>query len=111
MKDIFKKNRIEDPIDQEINIMKQEILDEEDPKKVNEKLDLLEKLVARRKEELGLDKEKHSVRIGNIFGPINPNTLIQGFFSIVSIAMILEYEKTDIISSKSMSIAQRMLGK
>ena len=109
MKNIFKKN-VNDPIDISINIIKEDILNENDLEKRNEKLDLLEKLIARRNEELKLNKEK-SFHLSNVVGPINPNTIIQGFFGIVSIAMILEYEKTDIISSSSFNIAQKMLGK
>lgn len=112
MKNIFERFMSVDPVDEKISELKLEIAQMDEKNETSEaKLELLGSLLDVRKADLDIKKQKSELHMGSIFSQINPNTVIQGVFGIVSIAMILEYEKTDVISSKSMNIAQKMLGK
>lgn len=46
-----------------------------------------------------------------MFNKIDLTTLVSNAVGFVSLAMILEYEKTDIIATKGLSIATKLLGK
>jgi hypothetical protein len=110
MKQFFERKV--DPIDEKIKNLKLEISELEDNGEDQaKKLELLNELIKTREAEMELKKHKSDLHIGNLFSQVNPNTIIQGLFGIVSVAMILEYEKTDVISSKSLNIAQKMLGR
>ena len=103
MKNIFKKSV--DPLDTKIEELKAKIAENGDPNDPDYIRDckVIDDLLEIKKSEKDSDKESKS--------KIDPNTVIQAVVGISSILLILNYEKTDIVTSKSMSIAQRMLGK
>lgn len=105
MKNIFKKSV--DPLDAKIEELKAEIAKYDDPTDAGYKMkcELINDLLGVKKSEKdsGLDKPAKS--------RIDPNTIVQAAVGLSSILLILNYEKTDIVTSKSMSIAQKMLGK
>lgn len=105
MKNIFKKSV--DPLDAKIEELKAKIAKCDDPEDADYKAQcaLMNYLLIAKKSEKDSDIEKSAK------SRIDPNTVIQAAVGLASILLILNYEKTDIVTSKSMSIAQRMLGK
>lgn len=105
MKNIFKKSV--DPLDAKIEELKAEIATYDDPTDADYKMkcELINDLLDVKK------AEKDSVIDKLAKSRIDPNAIIQAAVGLTSILLVLNYEKTDIVTSKSMSIAQKMLGK
>ena len=105
MKNIFKKSV--DPLDAKIEELKAKIAKYDDPEDADYKAKcaLMNYLLIVKKSEKDAYLDKSSKL------KIDPNTVVQAVVGLSSILLILNYEKTDIVTSKSMSIAQKMLGK
>ena len=103
MKNIFKKSV--DPLDAKIEELKVKIAESCDPTDADYLRDckLIDDLLKIKKSEKDVETQSKS--------KIDPNTVVQAVVGLSSILLILNYEKTDIVTSKSMSIAQKMLGK
>ena len=54
---------------------------------------------------------RQEVKVGGVLSRISPDAVFAGAVSIVSILAILNYEKSEIVTSKAMSIFTKMIGK
>lgn len=81
-----------------MRLIDEEILNESDATKLAQLMEVRKLL----HEEIKKDSWHSSV---------DPNTIVSGLVSITSILMILKYEQTDIITTKAMSIFNKMVGK
>lgn len=77
----------------------EEILNEDDPTKLAQLVEVRKLL-----NEAAIKKDAWYSRL-------EPDTIVNSVVSITSILMILNYEKTDIITTKAMSIFNKMVGK
>lgn len=82
---------------------KEKLLDEsltdKELTELNDKLDML----------YSIRKTEHDLKKGNVTYQVDVGKLVASGIGLLGIAMILGYEKEDIVTSKSLSIAQRLL--
>lgn len=92
------KKKNETPLEVKMRLIDEEILNESDATKLAQLMEVRKLL-------------HEATKKNSWHNSVDPNTIVSGLVSITSILMILKYEQTDIITTKAMSIFNKMVGK
>ena len=73
--------------------------------------DEYESITDRLEQLVKVRNELKPVRSGDKVKVIDLTTIVNGAVSVLSLMMILEYEKTEVVTTKALSVATKWLGK
>lgn len=73
--------------------------------------DEYESMTDRLEQLVKVRNELKPVRSGDKVKVIDLTTIVNGAVSVLSLMMILEYEKTEVVTTKALSVATKWLGK
>jgi len=73
--------------------------------------DEYESMADRLEQLVKVRNELKPVRSGDKVKVIDLTTIVNGAVSVLSLMMILEYEKTEVVTTKALSVATKWLGK